>query len=950
MIDQSKFHSDAHAEEIENFDTAFRNWNERVESQFTTENGQIRESANSCQTLWEAMWRAADFSWNGLKHTALHRKNPSEAEKLKRFRARLNFPINLENSQAGRKPQRIGSLQDYWRWSIGVPGFEDTNRLLSDTELLSAGLLTNIDGVLWHVLHRPETDAYIHDGLIHTLLARLDAATQTTSHDSEGRVLLTGARAKRVDQVLRDFVTNRRQSKVPVVHISAALSHFADSLSLEDIQFGIRADFSNCLFSHTVSFKASYFDGEATFSGAQFQSNTIFSGTRFGEEANFEKTYFESSVKFRSAKFGDYASFESSRFCNPAHFSRTSFENYTTFNRVIFLRHASFEYSKFNSRASFRGAYFESGKFNNSQIGDNSQFEGVKFGAKSKFDDAQIGHNAAFTGAVFQVGCSFSGASFGRKAKFERGEFGERCSFDNTSFDRSAQFRGAVFGNGLRFEKSLLSDSTDFSNSLFGNNVSFNRSKFGSYTKFLRAEFGKHAGFHQTKFGPQARFEKSTFGDSATFTKSRFEDGADFRQVEFRARAVFRSSSFGNFAKFLHAQFSDLVTFDFAEFGNNTNFGAANFGFGPSFCKAQFGKMCSFKQAHFGDNAKFSHARFGFGMLFDTAQFDGKSYFDGAYFKGGANWRAAEFKNFVSFVNVKWGLDDNGNSVHSNFGGMFEAARFRDVADFQTDSFFAAFAAFDNASFESVLILTNVEDLNEPFSQFSAASETVDFAIAADVRRILQNDADKRQRNEVHRASSNLRWSQLSGGFRVVKKAMEAQGDVDRAQTYHRFEVQARLRRPKTTMPEYVAARFYGLFSDYGASIARPLIGLAIFVVLFTGAFLGIAIATDEAQVGLPNNFELTAQFPFIQTSPVARDTWQALEFSLNNAFRPLSALATRPPADGETTRLAGELLFDQSGGWENLVRVLAIIQSLLSFILAFLFGLAVRRKFQIGS
>ena len=70
----------------------------------------------------------------------------------------------------------------------------------------------------------------------------------------------------------------------------------------------------------------------------------------------------------------------------------------------------------------------------------------------------------------------------------------------------------------------------------------------------------------------------------------------------------------------------------------------------------------------------------------------------------------------------------------------------------------------------------------------------------------------------------------------------------------------------------------------------------------------------------------------------------QALEFSLINVFKPLSALT----ADGLRGGTLGERLLN-AGDWLPLgVRALAVMQSLFAIVVAFLFALAVRRRFQI--
>ena len=283
----------------------------------------------------------------------------------------------------------------------------------------------------------------------------------------------------------------------------------------------------------------------------------------------------------------------------------------------------------------------------------------------------------------------------------------------------------------------------------------------------------------------------------------------------------------------------------------------------------------------------------------------------------------------MTFENANWDVD--GKDLHH--GRAFGATRFRDVANFETKHPFHAFAAFDGATFERTLLLKDPSTGGAPKARFEDACKAVEAAIAADIASANADKDDKRSRRQVAKEAKANRWDELAGGYRTAKAAMERQGAFERAQRYYRYEVQARIKKPTTTWPERRAAWFYGVFSDYGASIGRPFLGLGGVLVFFTLIYLLIGAYLGEAVVSLTGATE---------------DSWQALEFSLNNAFRPLSALATQQPVEGETVRLAGKLLYGHGGGWGNLVRAFAIFQSLISLVLAFLFGLAVRRKFQI--
>jgi hypothetical protein len=72
----------------------------------------------------------------------------------------------------------------------------------------------------------------------------------------------------------------------------------------------------------------------------------------------------------------------------------------------------------------------------------------------------------------------------------------------------------------------------------------------------------------------------------------------------------------------------------------------------------------------------------------------------------------------------------------------------------------------------------------------------------------------------------------------------------------------------------------------------------------------------------------------------------QAFDLSWANVFKPLSALTEEATKDNT---LADKVLSDTTPWLSFIVRALATLQSLLAIVLAFLFALAVRRRFQIS-
>ena len=549
--------------------------------------------------------------------------------------------------------------------------------------------------------------------------------------------------------------------------------------------------------------------------------------------------------------------------------------------------------------------------------------------------------------AQFQT-LNANGLQFGEEAWFEDAQFGEAAGFKDAQFGEGAWFEGAQFGEAAGFKGAQFGDWAWFEGAQFGDRAKFEGAQFGDRAWFEGAQFGEAAGFKDAQFGDRAWFEGAQFGEAAGFKDAQFGDWAWFSGAQFGEGAGFADAQFGDWAGFKDAQFGDQAGFADAQFGEAAVFMDAQFGEAAGFTRAQFGDRAVFMDAQFGDWAEFNGAQFGDQAGFSGAQFGEEAWFGGADFKGN-----------VSFENVVWAAKAH---YHSSFMG----ARFRDVADFRTLNF-SSFSIFDGADFQRKLLLSEPSGEHTPKSLFEQAKGAAMTAVAdlePEERKAAQTWYGKLWHFvwpfwDKKREAKNLIYGQLSGGYRTAKNAMEKDSDFERAQRYYRFEVQARMHKKSTTWPEKWAAGFYALFSDYGAAIGRPFLGLFFFTLVFAALYLGLAIGVGQSKTYVPkleSEPAIVANPPHFVADSQSEDIWQALEFSMNNAFRPLSALATEEPREGALPEgaaarlnLGERLLFRTSGGISVLVRFMSIIQSLLSFLLAFLFGLAVRRKFQIS-
>lgn len=356
-------------------DAAFAAWDKRPRD----------ASREETDPLWRAMWDAADFSWDGLKDAGWELgSNSSAAQDLKRWRAPADFPGGGDIHGKGKTAWKKATLQDYWRWSIGI--VEGEPRLLTDDALIAAGLLVDIDGKRWHVLHRPEVTADADAALAATLLARLAAASGYAGDEvADSRVLMSGARAQGLDAVWRRYGAHEDPDARKTLRISAPLARF-DQFNASALKFGDGAGFNRAAFGD-----------RARFDGAAFGDRAGFDGAAFGDGADFDDARFKGRVVFhgrRSDKkptFAGAVSFKSARFDGPALFGDNSTQPGASFAGRTSFRAATFsEYADFSRCTWPQRAEDQHGAFENARFRDVADFNAEAFDAFALF------HGAAF--------------------------------------------------------------------------------------------------------------------------------------------------------------------------------------------------------------------------------------------------------------------------------------------------------------------------------------------------------------------------------------------------------------------------------------------------------------------------------------------------------------------------------------------------------------------------
>lgn len=459
---------------------------------------------------------------------------------------------------------------------------------------------------------------------------------------------------------------------------------------------------------------------------------------------------------------------------------------------------------------------------------------------------------------------------------------------DFVGVDRRAQFHGCVFfGAPVHPDPPIGPYSVRFEGALFTENVRFNSAAFVGDAVFTNAVFGAEANFTRASFKGEASFHGAQFAKSATFDGADFGGEAGFEHAGFHRGARFESATFQEGARFEHLQVEEYTGFD------NTI----------------FAKMARF------DNARLTNSHF------NRAKFEADARFEGAAFSGELDFRHTTFMRPALFVGAKV------PAQAALFSAAFRGARFADVADF-TGAGTHFIAAFDAVMIERKLLLDTPGE--------SAAEWEF-------VRMILPGLVGSYEKSSRQgRGAYEQLLKELEGGCRAIKVAMGRDRDEAMEQRYYRFQLIARRKQKGTPVAEKLYSWLYATFSDYGMGLWQPFATLLALTLGFGALYWG----WGEGLRGWPHGFSP------IPNGAIDQEAWDALLLSANNVFRPFGVWSS----EFHTSFGAGWVkdflsAFDapNEGGQRLAIRLTATLQSILAVVLFFLFGLAVRRRFQIG-
>jgi hypothetical protein len=228
-------------------------------------------------------------------------------------------------------------------------------------------------------------------------------------------------------------------------------------------------------------------------------------------------------------------------------------------------------------------------------------------------------------------------------------------------------------------------------------------------------------------------------------------------------------------------------------------------------------------------------------------------------------------------------------------------------------------------------------------------------AFSTELAEIGTKSATESSENDSVGKPNSALYSNLASGCRFLKKYFDSIGDKDLFQRFARFELEARMKGDEIGWLEKRVFAGYRRFSDFGASIVRPLAWLVCSVPIFAMLYWIIgAVWLNPISLQTKPNSELypiqtisevserffKGNFSEIDTRPMLG----ALSFSAHRTF-PFGAWDVK--AEDKDNNMRKLLLGDGEGVANFTVRVLATVQSIFSLAMIFLSGLAIRRRFK---
>jgi len=603
------------------------------------------------------------------------------------------------------------------------------------------------------------------------------------------------------------------------------------------------------------------------------------------------------------------------------------------------------------------------------------------FGSLQTVDS--VAFNAvSFRKAVFSKGLLCRDATFERDVDFAGARFGGWTEFIGTRFTSDAVFDDCVFASGACFNAIDCARRLYFRKTAFHSIAKFNESRL-SEAGFAGARFKNIADFTSVSFGGVGDFQGVVFSGRTTFTSSKFQDDVLFKNVEVGTEGalVLDAAVVAGQADFsdLHCN-GDLMAQAFDCCGPCTFFNArlsvlemngARFASGVNLQQIKVdsnvnartlyvqGAAINFRYVDCQGWVDFGHSIFDCDALFQGTTFHLWSSFDEVQFRKEMKFELCTFKRIVYFTQITWPV------LFRHRNRVFDKVIFEQLANFHKSGF-RSFSAFDGARFDQGIRLDKVDEdtANARFTRELEeirdlkSWEKVESRSKPGTRKGLRfrRIREDRANAELLQRRENY-LEELENACRLLKQQMEMQSDKTREQLFYRFELLARRAQRTTPWLERRFSDLYRNLSDYAGSQVKPIVWLVVVWMTFAVAYAGFVGYTElnPAQTRPVTNagFDLFKEAAWRRVTPS--------ELVLQSAALSASRIFPFGAFEDVSKNFGNRLECKTAEGdpmphcvWEQPLkafafRALATLQSFIALILAFLFGLSVRRRFQIS-
>ncbi|BBF81890.1 pentapeptide repeat-containing protein [Asticcacaulis excentricus] len=559
----------------------------------------------------------------------------------------------------------------------------------------------------------------------------------------------------------------------------------------------------------------------------------------------------------------------------------------------------------------------------------HSHFDNATFSGYASFDSATFSGYASFDSATFSGDARFDSATFSGYASFDSAIFSGEARFDSATFSGDASFISATFSGDASFISATFSGDASFISATFPFSASFNRATFSGDARFDSATLSFYADFDSATFSGEARFDSATFPFSASFNRATFSD-----------TALFRFALFGGPLRLDEAVFLGQADFEGDGSGTSRPSGSQALSLSRSTDKPdQFeGRLASLDTPSLASLRRIPSIAASGTVFLSEANFSNRdipnaSTFKYARFYGAVRFHDSKLHPDVIFPHVQW---------QPSLDFPPSATALPPVPDRALTALYEAAVPLRGKSLQS-LTEWRQEFEAERHEKAGSAYQTLRIETETDIRRdglspagwarfcyrlmkaIKRAPAETPETETPAEAFITQRihddyYAKVESGFRTLKLIMEGRRDREAEGEFFRLELMAWRKRSNVRPGLHFATDCYRILSGYGQSLVRPLMSLAATFLIFALLYFGI----------------------LYQGTNWGDDLFMAFWASLSRSF-PFGAF-------GDGSGLYREWINQSHGpGRAMLFMVLGTIQSFLTLIIAFLFGLAVRRRFQIS-